>query len=57
MLRDFIAIFLDYCGNLVDEILKGKWAPREETVVATSGKNAIRVNNKLNGTVPHTSNK
>ena len=26
------AFFLDYCGNLVDEILKGKWAPREETV-------------------------
>lgn len=26
------AFFLEYCGNLVDEILKGKWAPREETV-------------------------
>ena len=26
------AFFLEYCGSLVDEILKGKWAPREETV-------------------------
>ena len=26
------AFFLDYCGNLVNEILKGEWAPREETV-------------------------
>jgi len=24
--------FLVYCGDLVDEILKGKWAPREDTV-------------------------
>lgn len=26
------AFFLSYCGNLVDEILKGEWAPREETI-------------------------
>ena len=26
------AFFLKYCGSLVDEILEGKWAPREETV-------------------------
>jgi hypothetical protein len=26
------SFFLAYCGDLVDEILKGKWAPREETV-------------------------
>ena len=24
--------FIDYCGSLVDEILKNRWAPREETV-------------------------
>ena len=26
------AFFVKYCGNLVDEILKGEWAPREETI-------------------------
>ena len=26
------SFFLKYCGDLVDEIIKGKWAPREETV-------------------------
>lgn len=26
------AFFLKYCGSLVDEILKGEWASREETV-------------------------
>ena len=26
------SFMLDYCGDLVDEILKGNWAPREETV-------------------------
>ena len=26
------AFFLSYCGGLVDEILKGEWAPREETI-------------------------
>jgi hypothetical protein len=26
------SFFLFYCGDLVDEILKGKWAPREDTV-------------------------
>ena len=26
------SFFLSYCGSLVDEILKDKWAPREETV-------------------------
>ena len=26
------AFFLSYCGGLVDEILEGKWTPREQTV-------------------------
>ena len=26
------AFYLSYCGDLVDEIVEGRWAPHEETV-------------------------